>query len=139
MVSTNAVKKYATRWKRLTKSRNSKAIVPYKSPMGGVMVPGGKIVGSSEYDMDSVDFGKRKSRRYRKSGERCAGKKKRVCMSNPNCRYTKGRGCRVARGVKKGTRMYEGPSMEFGKKTRKRSFGFGCTPEWYAANAGKGM
>jgi hypothetical protein len=69
------------------------------------------------YEGPSLAFGKR-VRRYRNSVARCNGLRKRICQSNPNCTYTK-RGCRGRLGtVKKGV-VYEGPSLQFGKRVRR--------------------
>jgi hypothetical protein len=70
------------------------------------------------------DFGKRR-KRYNVAGSSCNRLKKRVCRSNPNCSYTR-RGCRRRSGTVSRGLVYEGPSLEFGKrrktgrKTRRR-------------------
>jgi hypothetical protein len=66
------------------------------------------------YEGPSLEFGKRRRRRYNVAGSPCNGLNKRVCVSSANCRYTK-RGCRR----RSKTMVYEGPSLEFGRKTRK--------------------
>ena len=65
----------------------------------------------------SLEFGK-KVRRYNVSGSQCNRLKKRVCRSNPNCAYTK-RGCRRRSGTVSKGLVFEGPSLQFGKKRRK--------------------
>jgi hypothetical protein len=66
-------------------------------------------------------------RRYNVKGSGCNRLKAKKCRSSPNCTYTK-RGCRRRAGTvsRKGRRkaVYEGPSLEFG---RRRGMGFGAT------------
>jgi hypothetical protein len=83
---------------------------------------------------------RRKVRRYNVPGSPCNRLYKRVCNSNPNCTYTKRRGCRRRNGTVKGGLVYEGPSFaSFGKKKnlamyRSSSFGgFFDSPEEKAA------
>ena len=61
-------------------------------------------------------FGK-KLRRYNVAGSACNSLKKRVCQSSPNCSYTR-RGCRRRKGTKSGDMVYEGPSLQFGRRSR---------------------
>ena len=65
----------------------------------------------------SSGFGK-KARRYNVAGSSCNRLRKRVCRSNPNCSYTK-RGCRRRKGTATKGLVYEGPSLQFGKKARR--------------------
>ena len=90
------------------------------------------------YDTPSSAFGKKKSKKVRKSKAKprrrrynvedsvCNKLKKRVCTSSPNCIYTK-RGCRRRAGVKGGL-VFEGPSLP----------GFGAPRGWRRKCYGKG-
>jgi hypothetical protein len=74
----------------------------------------GTATKSVVYEGPSLEFGKRRRRRYNVAGSPCNGLEKRVCVSSANCRYTK-RGCRR----RSKTMVYEGPSLAFGRKRRK--------------------
>uniref|UniRef100_A0A6C0AY84 Uncharacterized protein n=1 Tax=viral metagenome TaxID=1070528 RepID=A0A6C0AY84_9ZZZZ len=75
-----------------------------------------------------VSFGKKKrSRRYNVSGSGCNGLRKRVCMSNPNCSYTK-RGCRRRKGTATKGVVYEGPSLQFGRRRPRRRYNVPGSP-----------
>ena len=79
-------------------------------------------------------FGKK--RRYNVAGSACNKLKRKTCRSNPNCSYTK-RGCRRRTGTKSGDMVYEGPSLEFGK--RRSQFGDDTQPKRPSENELLGM
>ena len=62
-------------------------------------------------------FGKK--RHYDVPGSQCNKLKKPTCRSNPNCTYTV-RGCRRRSGTATKGVIYEGPSLQFGKKCLKK-------------------
>ena len=77
-----------------------------------------------------IAFGKKKShrrRRYNVSGSPCNKLSKRVCHSNPNCSYTK-RGCKRRSGTKTKGLVFEGPSLEFGARRRRRHYNVSGSP-----------
>ncbi len=57
-------------------------------------------------------------RRYNVPGSACNGLRKSVCQSNPNCAHTR-RGCRRRGGTATKGVVYEGPSMQYGRKLPK--------------------
>jgi len=69
------------------------------------------------YEGPSLEFGKRR-RRYSVTGSACNRKTKRICQSTPNCTYTK-RGCRRRSGTTTKGVVYEGPSLEYGRRHRR--------------------
>jgi hypothetical protein len=64
-------------------------------------------------------FGKKPRRRYNVKGSACNHLNRRICSANPNCTYTM-RGCRRRSGTVKGGLVFEGPSLQFGKKRVRR-------------------
>ena len=63
-------------------------------------------------------FGKkRRVRRYNVAGSQCNQLSERICKGNPNCTYTRN-GCRRRSGTATTGVVYEGPSLQFGKKRR---------------------
>jgi hypothetical protein len=73
-------------------------------------------VGSPFYGY-KTPFGRRRKvrRRYNVKGSQCNKLRARKCRSSPNCTYTK-RGCRRRKGTRTGKVVYEGPSLEFGRR-----------------------
>lgn len=76
------------------------------------------------YDMTKKScYGRRRKtrrvrrRRYNVAGSGCNKLKKRICRSNPNCTYTR-RGCRRRKGTATKGVVYQGPSLQFGKRRR---------------------
>jgi len=54
------------------------------------------------------------------TGSACKGLNERICRGNPNCTYTIN-GCVRRRGTVKGGLVFEGPSLQFGKKSRRKA------------------
>ncbi len=54
------------------------------------------------------------------TGSACKGLNERICKGNPNCTYTIN-GCVRRRGTVKGGLVFEGPSLQFGKKRRRKA------------------
>jgi len=71
--------------------------------------------GAMVYEGPALQFGKRKNR-YLVPYPVCNKLNKRVCLSNPNCKYMRGR-CR--RRSSTNSKMYQGPSLAFGKRRRR--------------------
>jgi hypothetical protein len=81
-------------------------------------------VGSPFYGY-KTPFGRRRKvrrtrRRYNVKGSKCNKLKARKCRSDPNCTYTK-RGCRRRKSTASKGVVYEGPSLEFGRRRRRRN------------------
>jgi hypothetical protein len=56
------------------------------------------------------------------TGSACKGLNERICRGNPNCTYTIN-GCVRRRGTVKGGLVFEGPSLQFGKKRLRKKSG----------------
>jgi hypothetical protein len=56
------------------------------------------------------------------TGSACKGLNERICKGNPNCTYTIN-GCVRHRGTVKGGLVFEGPSLQFGKKRLRKKSG----------------
>jgi len=56
------------------------------------------------------------------TGSACKGLNERICKGNPNCTYTK-LGCVRRKGTVTGGLVFEGPSLQFGKKRLRKKSG----------------